>query len=1043
MKNQRMTGRAGAIPGIVAVLVVGFVCRGTGGEALQGASAVIAVLSEAARGVATQSVADATAPRRVFAADLASFASNSAAMPPVSAADAWLGFWDRYWKLPQAEGFPTASCEMPAMMMYRGRSGRENLNLSHVLAAIPGPAAWPILQARTAGRKADEKSQLREAELRAFTLLLNRNWSDAAAVLGETLRSLPKDNEGMYTYQREQLSRVRRDIERLAQGQKAPGTAAEFERLIDALAGLTTEEVHILIPDLAAIVGVNEATRLIEKAVLVPNAQITVKGGPDTRRLVKDSVLRHLDLLKKPQWGLVRGSDAVVLYEAMNKRFPPVKESEISVDEGLNENPLVRVSRSYSGGGSYERKTAGAFYVRGLLALNRQDDAVRFAAEEEPDLYSLARRKGEEDDLELLPVDTFRFVQALLKVKPGARVWGALVASGMAAGLDAEVLAALAAPRAPLPEPNRGAEREVEIANGYFALDKVDDGIAILRRVLASEKPAGASRQALRGFEAARRQAIQRMVTVGCLLDRQDLVQEGLDAIARLVRAATSESGRDECYESFGYEWHDLLERLTALGRYRQAEDLTLELLRAAMRSNRWAQGNEGSGLLTSLARLYGAAGRSADVLTLLEKAPGWGVGDLIAFGSDASLLSVSAGALLAEGRTNEARRVARTALMVQPGDDDAYAVLLSAGGADLAAEWDALYARDRFEERPLIWKAVWLLRNGETAKAEEAVREAIRVDPTDGETRPGYRVRSYSVLADVLEARGKKEDAAGLRNVVAAVRLAEKGDALTEAGLLRRSLTCYDQASALFSDAYCVQWRLAERLYATGHQAEAEKHYAVVFERMPEQFGRVASLCFGCEGVFDRTQSRSVAERILTRLATNATVRPQVFFLIGQLREAQGRYPEAYQAFRKAVAIDPDYLDGWRQIASIAEEVAIPQTERDDIYLRMLRLDPLGAHASAEVSRITDLKGVWEIMAANQKLAWEPPSQLFPLTASKAALEKKRAATADAGMMERQGMEDVGSSWINYRRIPRPGEAVLSCSVIAGTLQAFACLEQ
>lgn len=48
-------------------------------------------------------------------------------------------------------------------------------------------------------------------------------------------------------------------------------------------------------------------------------------------------------------------------------------------------------------------------------------------------------------------------------------------------------------------------------------------------------------------------------------------------------------------------------------------------------------------------------------------------------------------------------------------------------------------------------------------------------------------------------------------------MRLAEEGDDLSCAGLVSRALDAYDRAAALFEDAYCVQWRLAERLRERG----------------------------------------------------------------------------------------------------------------------------------------------------------------------------------------------------------------------------------
>jgi tetratricopeptide (TPR) repeat protein len=1045
-------GRIGlvVVSGMILPVPVG---RAEDGGSLKGAEAVLAVLAESGDGAMVTPAAGVVDPRKQFAADLAMFASNSVSMKPAEAADAWLALVDRFHALPglSEQGHYIS---YDSFMFRRSGADKGPLTKAHVYAAVPGPSAWPILEERTAVRKATAKTRLREAELRLFTLLLNGNWSVALQTLDEAVKAIPRDNDGMGSYYKEQFGQIRNAIDQLAKGQKETGTAAEFERLIDGIKEDSADQVDIMIPDLVSLVGGVEASRLIEKAALVPKVRLSVKAGPETRRILKEVVLRNPGKFKTPQWRLVEGSDSIEYFEAMDKLFPRRKQQEQETSSGagvLSFSSLVRVNRSYRGDDG-ERKSATQHYLAGLLAASRLDDAVRFAMEEELDLRELTWMLKDRRGQKVPAANVFRFSKELLRKNPEAMVWGVLVNSGMAAGEDAELLKMLSAPRAVLSNADRQLERESDIADGYLALDRVDDGLALLRNILADTSSGGGERT---GRDAAtiRQQVMGKMVVLGCVLERQDLVDEGVQAMEKVLRAPMDSGLRNQNMNS--YVWLGTLKVLADAGHFRQAEALALEILRQTVRTQgekrgSWNRSSEEVGILIALAGIYSDAGRHADVLTLLEKVPGWGADDLVDVGArhgggGGGILSAAAKALLAEGRHGEAVRVAKTALMLQANDDDAYQVLLAAGEPGVVEWLDALYARDRFEERPLIWKAVYLLKQGEVEKAEQAIREAIKVDPTDGETRVGYRVKSYSVLAEVLEARGKKEDAALFRNVVAAVRLAEKGDAMTEAKLLRRSLNLYDKAAVLFSDAYCVQWRLAERLYATGHPEEAEKHYAIVFERMPEQFGRVASLCFGCEGVFDRTESRTVAEKILERLATNTTVRPQVFYLLGQLREAQGRYSDAYGAFRKAVAIDPEYLDGWRQISQIAAEVAIPQSERDEVSLRMIRLDPLGKHAGTDMSRVADLKGLWNAVAANQKFAWDRPRDLFPLKASKAMLEEKRAAAKKAVGMMGGGMGGDDMEWMMYggyyARILRPGEAVMSSALMTQLFQSFASL--
>ena len=398
-------------------------------------------------------------------------------------------------------------------------------------------------------------------------------------------------------------------------------------------------------------------------------------------------------------------------------------------------------------------------------------------------------------------------------------------------------------------------------------------------------------------------------------------------------------------------------------------------------------------------------------------------------------LISIAAEALVAEGRKEEAVSILKNYLYQSPQDDSAYTVLVEAANEELIPWLDELYARDRFEERPLIWKAHLLQKCKRLDEAEAVAREALRVDPTDGEQKAGDRVRAYTVLADILTAKGKKEDAEFFRKVVESVRVAEEGDKLTAAGLIRRSLALYEKAATYFADAYCVQWRLAERMYALGDEAGAREHYRIAFERMPEQFGQVASFCFGCEGVFNHQQSRSVAEEVLLRMEKDGPVRPQLYFLLGQLREAQQRYAEAYDYFRKAVGMDPDYLDSWVKIYDLKNNLFLSRAEEDGLVLKMLQLDPAQKHFCGDLTGVGDLKGLWEVLQQNQKLAIPTPEKLFPLEASRERIEQQKKTQASAEAWSPFEMYR-GMGWRQKAQLP--GEVIVNNRVVQQILQVL-----
>src|SRR5262249_33494037 len=214
----------------------------------------------------------------------------------------------------------------------------------------------------------------------------------------------------------------------------------------------------------------------------------------------------------------------------------------------------------------------------------------------------------------------------------------------------------------------------------------------------------------------------------------------------------------------------------------------------------------------------------------------------------------------------------------------------------------EQLAARDRFEERPLIWKAELLRRAGKLEEAEQAARAAIAIDPSDGEQRHGRRLRVYSILADIREARGDTAQAASYPEIVRSLRAAEEADRVVEAGagLIQRGVKQYEEALGHFADAYCIQSRLALRLAEEGRFQEAEAHFRRAYELMPESFGRMETHCFGCEGIFEGRRAQALAEEVFRGLLAKSPEKPQLHYLLGYLREQEERYAEALVEVRR-----------------------------------------------------------------------------------------------------------------------------------------------
>jgi tetratricopeptide (TPR) repeat protein len=302
----------------------------------------------------------------------------------------------------------------------------------------------------------------------------------------------------------------------------------------------------------------------------------------------------------------------------------------------------------------------------------------------------------------------------------------------------------------------------------------------------------------------------------------------------------------------------------------------------------------------------------------------------------------------------------------------------------------------DANEERPLIWKAAVQLKAGSLADAEATLRRAIAIDPSDGEQGPNDRMRAYAVLSELLTRKGDKTGAETYAKAVTAIRMSERADGLHEAGLYQRAFAEYRAALEQFSDAYCIQSRLAVQLYKQGRRNEALEHYRRAYELMPDSFGRVESHCFGCESVFQGEEAQSIAEKVFTESIRKNPGKAQAHYLLAYLREQQGRAAEAVAPLRNAVRIDPQYLNAWKHLNDVGRHAYIEPWETDIARLKLLELDPLQRHVTLDLDDVGDLAALWRgaQRASGAVHAAKPiRADVYPLKASADALAKARAA--------------------------------------------------
>jgi tetratricopeptide (TPR) repeat protein len=785
------------------------------------------------------------------------------------------------------------------------------------------------------------------------------------------------------------------------------------------------------IPDLVVLVGTEKAEMFLRRALVKLKSQLEIDSGTATDKLAQKLALELISDLKAPQWSLVNSLESVDLYEAMEKRFAKTETNEAPIAvPGMPSLPFPAEPPD-----DYQKQNARVYYLLGLIAQGRTTNAVTVA------------RQFEKDDNASFPDEAIRqmeragfvgqlndFFHELLQQNPDLPFWEEYVQLAAHAGQTAEMVR-MVRTTITKPDISKGQRLHLQqlLYQALLADDQVEAGVAELRGLIQSNEPMATSQSYY--WHENREALALKLAQIGRLVNRPEWQEEGI-AIAKEALQKQDEPD----YSSFGNSTIlSLATFLEEIDRGPEAEVVLATALSNAVskKANQRMSSYEGGSsaatpILVALARLYHDAGRDADVLKLFDNAPYWGLKDLADLNSRYSdfeeMISseyskhvavpvgyYAASALAKTGRPVEARKLLDSLFIQSPGSDRLYELLLSLDDQGAPAELDSLFARDQFEERPLIWKAHWLRTHQQLEEAEKAARKAISIDPTDGEEGPGDRLRAYAELAEIRAARGDTNEAESLRGAVQAVHQAEKADQIHAVGLLKQAVALYQDSLNHFADAYCIHARLAVQLSDLGLHDLAEEHYRRAYELMPDSFGRLESYCFGCERAFDGERAQGIAEKVFNELAQKTPNKPQVHYLLGYLREEEGRYPEALNSYRAAVKLDPDYLNAWQKIESISDHIFQPAAERDTVVFNLLRLDPLREHTSPSFETVSDLAALWRnVAAAGEKIPVKPDS-LYPLPASKSEMEKQETQASEQSeeyqMMSRsysQGPDEI-----------------------------------
>lgn len=944
-------------------------------------------------------------------ADVQRYRTLTSTMKPSQAAQKWRELYLRSTSLRQ----PARQGEMDA---YDAATNKL-VGVSSIIAALPAPNAWSNLAGEISKSAAKNKNDL---AMRFITELLIADYKAADKTLTQLEQVVDSTSPEVRDQLQQKVAAVRAQFASLYGTPK--DIAAAFIASLDKL-NQYARFSSMPIPDLVSLVGEGEATKLLHVAFSKPTKFYT-DSGDATRALAKRIALADINTLRVPQWGLVDNIEGAPLYEAMQKRFGGIDKKDADTGSVIADSSVDPFD--------YYKKKADTYYFLSLVLQGRQDEAeqaLAIVAGDQPleipaSAIKALEQAGHNEAL-------YNFLAQILSRKPEMQVWTTYIEQAAYLGHSNDALTLI---ENLLKRKNLSdyvvADLRARHVDALLANDKIEPALVELKKILLP------SPQAADPNLEERSKAALRLAGLGRILKRPELSKTGLN-FAQAILALPEDTKKQTLQRE------SLLVAVFAELRKEGLDESAQQLALLELKNNLGHTDNYAQyGIATrqpdrvamiELVGIYGATQRYADVLELMQRSKKWGARDLADLLGDKDSLGVPlalhvARALAATDKKAEALRLVQALLDQQPNYDPAYELLVELD-PNAVASLDKLHARDQFEERPLIWKAtVQATRND--PQAESTIKQAIAIDPSDGEEGLGDRMRAYSVLADILESRGDKEAAGTYRGAVTAIRLSENADELHRLGLYGQAFAQYREALTHFSDAYCIQSRLAVQLNKQGRHQEALAYYRRAYELMPDSFGRVESHCFGCESVFKGQDAQLIAEAVFTDLVKKAPGKAQAHYLLGYLREEQGRYAEALQSFRFAVSLDNQYLNAWKHLHGLGTHIYIPPVERDLAELKLLELDPKQRHIRHDLTAISDLKQLW--LAAERANELNPVKQidsLYKLTASAQLLDDATNKLPEPIRKQMAVYQAFAEKARNGNGLPDPQQAIAQQLVI------------
>ncbi|RYG70765.1 hypothetical protein EON80_06975, partial [bacterium] len=631
--------------------------------------------------------------------------------------------------------------------LHDARTYDNRPTFSALVKALPSPAAWPALLSQAKAKYTKAPTQANAINYYFVARVQNSPGDQVQALRGiyrllapqvQTLASSPQPTKvGDTEKRRIALEKVNHLCTLMSESPDVSQKVAALKLQIQA-ASLFSPYQQFEIPNVLASMDEKVSAPLL-KQLMLSKANIAWYNAYGVEDLARKLWLSDPQLQKKPYWELINSVKAWKFADKMLQLYPTPPKDGVGPD-------AVNRARSYVIGGllSEKRFLEATQRLDKWLASSPQSAAIYFPyiEEKQPRELQLQQLRWVESTIKKHPGLNWREGHSYLALRLGEtksrlKMLQAFVAQksfgSLSPGRRHDLLRALSDAYLTEGDTKNGGAALVQALrlNLQGKIDSEEEIVALLRLNRVAPNPAwlSAARDGAKAFAASvpsydRSRRAKTLMQICLRLAEQKQVAF---AQSLLVKELTTKTKNKPGFMS-------------------PDDD------RAGAQTS-----------LYGLMVLYQRANRPADMVYLLEHAQGWGQKELTPLltydGSEIwdfeienpeskampKLGYLAAWALARTNRRAEALRVTKALIDRAPGYDSPYRLLCDLQGEAVRPFLQQATARDRFEERPLIWQAYLSRRAKKWAQAQQLAKKAIAIDPSDGEQGPGDRLRAYA----------------------------------------------------------------------------------------------------------------------------------------------------------------------------------------------------------------------------------------------------------------------------------------------------------